>query len=164
MRAAEYMDDAVIHDGKTGAVVYTEKTRRIPAEGFQTMRDACPYDIPRRHPATGLISKCDMCFGRVSRGLLPMCVAVCPTGCMNFGERQEMLSLAEKRLAVVKKEHPDAALVDAGEVNVIFLLMDSADKYHEYASARHAPGMDRKAFLARLGAPLREGIRALSSL
>lgn len=162
--ALNYVDRAVFQDPQTGAVVYTEKTRKIPVEGFQEMRDACPYDIPRRDPATGLITKCDMCYSRVSRGLLPVCVKTCPTGAMNFGERQEMLALAEKRLAIVKREHPKAQLVDVDDVNVIYLLADDAEKYHEYAVAPGRPGIDRKAFLAKLGAPLRRSVRALSSL
>ena len=159
--AENYAEGAVFHDSKTGAVVYTPKTGRIPEEGFQDMRDACPYDIPRRDSVTGLISKCTMCYERVSRGLKPVCVNVCPTGCMNFGDRREMLDLAQQRLTLVKKEHPKAVLVDAGEVNAIYLLTDDPEKYYPYAAARFAPGMDRKAFLARLGTPLRKSIRSL---
>ena len=158
---SNYVEGAFIHDAGTGAVIYTDKTRQVSAEDFESIRSACPYEIPRRDPVTGLIGKCDMCYDRITRGMLPACVKVCPTGAMNFGEREEMLALAEKRLARVKKEHPNAMLADPADVNVIYLLMDDPMKYHDYAVAMFRPGLDRKAFLAKLGAPLRNSIRSI---
>ena len=38
-----------------------------------------------------------------------------PTGAMNFGERKEMLALANKRLGEIKKISPAAMLLDADE-------------------------------------------------
>ncbi len=161
--AADYAEGAVIHDSGTGAVIYTDKTRNISEEGFQNMRDACPYDIPRRDAVTGRMGKCTMCHERVARGLRPVCVNTCPTGAMNFGERDEMLALAKQRLAAVLKEHPEAVLTGAEDSRVIYLLMDDPKKYHEYAAAHVTHGLDRKAFLARLGSPVRKGLRALLS-
>lgn len=148
-----FVEGAIIHDKKTGAVVYTDKTREITASQFEEIRSACPYDIPRRDPETGLISKCTMCYERVVRGLKPVCVSVCPTGAMNFGERQEMLALAEERLTLAKKEHPQAMLADPDYVNVIYLLIDSPENYHRFSVAQKEFDMDRKMFLSRLGAP-----------
>jgi formate dehydrogenase iron-sulfur subunit len=102
-----------------------------------------------------------MCYDRLVRGLLPVCVQVCPTGAMNFGDREEMLGLAQKRLASVKKAHPKAMLADPDDVNVIYLLMDHPAMYHEFSVARYTPGLDRKAFLAQLGSPLRKSVRSL---
>lgn len=155
----DFVEGALIHDAKTGAVIYTAKTRKIALEDFETIRSACPYDIPRRDPVSGRIGKCTMCYERVTQGLQPVCVNVCPTGAMNFGERQKMLALAGRRLARVKMEHPNAMLADAADVNTIYLLMDDPMKYHRFSIARHQPGLNRKAFLARLTAPLRKGVR-----
>ena len=80
----DLVDGAIIHDTKTGAVIYTDKTRQLSEADFEEIRDACPYNIPRRDPATGQISKCTMCVERVVRGLLPACVKVCPTGRHEF--------------------------------------------------------------------------------
>jgi len=159
--AAKLVDDAVIHDQKTGAVLYTDKTKKIPADGFEIIRESCPYDIPRRNPKTGAIVKCTMCHERVARGMLPVCVKACPTGAMNFGERQEMLDLAQRRLAAARTEHPTALLADPDEVNVIYLLIDEPKHYHKYSVARNQSDMDRKVFLARLGRPLRRGLDAV---
>ena len=157
----DLVEGAIIHDKQTGAVVYTDKTRQIDEDSFEEIREACPYNIPRRDPATGRIGKCTMCNDRVVRGLLPVCVQVCPTGTMNFGEREEMLALARTRLARVKKEHPNAMLADPDDVNVIYLLVDDPMKYYEFSVAQFIPGLDRKAFLAKLGSPLRRGVRSL---
>lgn len=53
---------------------------------------------------------------------------------MAFGERDEILALAKKRLEVVKKTHPKAFLADPDEVSVIYLLAEEAEFYHEYAT------------------------------
>ena len=159
--AAKLVDDAVIRDPDTGAVIYTDKTKEITADGFEDIRAVCPYDIPRRDPATGRIVKCTMCNERVVRGMLPACVKACPTGTMNFGERQKMLDLAQQRLAAVRKEYPKALLADADEVAVIYLLADAPKNYHKHSVAQRNQDMDRKMFLARLGRPLRRTVETI---
>ena len=107
---------AIIQDEQTGAVVFTEKTAEI-VDG-NAVREACPYDIPRIDPETKRIHKCDLCNDRIHEGMKPACVLACPTGTMNFGEEDEMVQLAEKRLAEVKKRFPNATLGDEGTVLV----------------------------------------------
>ena len=146
---------AVIQDEATGAVIYTEKSKKLKPEDFEAVRDACPYNIPRRDEKSGLMQKCTMCFERLQAGMLPACVKVCPTGTMNFGEREDMLKLAAERLARVQKTHPKAMLVDPDDVNVIFIILDDPKYYHAGAVAERKSDMDRKAFLAGLAKPLR---------
>jgi formate dehydrogenase iron-sulfur subunit len=102
-----------------------------------------------------------MCNERVVRGMLPACVKACPTGTMNFGERQKMLDLAQQRLAAVRKEYPQALLTDADEVAVIYLLADTPKNYHKHSVAQRNQDMDRKMFLARLGRPLRRTVETI---
>jgi formate dehydrogenase iron-sulfur subunit len=109
---------------------------------------------------TGALVKCTMCHERITRGMLPACVKACPTGAMNFGERAEMLALAEKRLAAVKAEFPKAMLADADSVSVIYLLTDEPAYYHENAVAGLTRDLDRQQFLARLIAPLTRSAQA----
>lgn len=157
--AEGYLDGAVIQDEATGAVLFTELTAQLPAEAFEAIRTACPYDIPRKDEKTGLLRKCTMCFNRITNGMLPACVKVCPTGTMNFGERAEMLELAEKRLAEAKKTYPKAMLADADSVNAIFLLIDEPQKYHSHAIGVASRTLDRKQFLSNLLAPLRRPLQ-----
>lgn len=161
---ADIMEGALIHDEKTGAVVYTEKTEKMSEADFEQIRSSCPYDIPRRDPKTGRISKCTMCYERVSQGLKPACVAVCPTGTMNFGERADMLAMAEKRLKEAKKDYPKAMLADAESVSVIYLLIDEPQHYHPYSVAQHGFGLDRKMFLAQLGSPFRKTLNLFADV
>jgi formate dehydrogenase iron-sulfur subunit len=162
--AAKLVDEAIIRDQDTGAVIYTDKTKEISADGFEDIRAVCPYDIPRRDSASGRIVKCTMCNERVVRGMLPACVKACPTGTMNFGDRQKMLDLAQQRLAVVRKEYPKALLADPDDVNVIYLLIDAPKNYHKHSVAQRNQEMDRKVFLARLARPLSRSMNALLKL
>ena len=133
LAADAHVKGAVVIDKETGAVIFTEKTKKISKDGFLKMKEYCPYNVPRRNEKTGIINKCDMCLERVEAGHLPMCVKTCPTGAMNFGEREEIVARANNRLAVVKKEFPEAALLDAESVRVIYLITHKRDLYHHNA-------------------------------
>lgn len=129
-----YSPGAVVQDAETGAVVMTDKAvlhtavRRVNLESWQL----CPYNVPRMDEETGLWSKCDMCLDRVKAGMLPACVQSCPTGTMNFGDRDDMLTLAKKRLAEVRKTRPHAYLADPESVRVIYLCEAEPENYHKH--------------------------------
>ena len=59
----------------------------------------CPFDVPRFHQTTGKMAKCTLCVDRVSVGLEPACIKACPTGCLHFGTKEDMLELARGRVA-----------------------------------------------------------------
>jgi len=65
---------------------------------------ACPIQIPRYEWDAKLpyMKKCDMCFDRIRDGGVPACVEACPHEACIFGERDEMLRVAKKRLADCK--------------------------------------------------------------
>lgn len=130
-----YRHDAVSHDAATGAVVYNEHVR-IAGNVKLAPDQICPYNVPRQDADTGRWTKCDMCLDRVEMGLKPACVTSCPSGTMNFGDREDMLALAEKRLAEVKKTHPDAFLADPDNVRVIYLCESQAEDYHTHLVAQ----------------------------
>ena len=52
---------------------------------------------------------------------------------MSFGDREEIVAMANNRLAVVKKEFPEAALLDEDSVRVIYLITHKRDLYHDNA-------------------------------
>ena len=156
-KAATNDPTSVFHDPETGAVVYNNKTAKEP---FEMMRGACPYNVPRQDKKSKVVAKCDMCNDRVHAGLLPACVKACPTGTMNFGDRDEMLKLAAERLAVAKKEFPRAQLVDAESVRVIFLASDDPKLYAknlmaDAAGVRGPNGQTRQELFARLARPMK---------
>lgn len=161
--ADDIVEGAVIQDTDTGAVIFTAKTKEIGEDDAISIREACPYDIPRRDEQTGLMSKCTMCNERVKSGMLPACVKVCPTGTMNFGDRKDMLALAEERLAKLKKDHPKAQVVDEEYVSVIYLITEDPEYYHTFvvADAQDKRGMDRKKFLAKAASPVARVFKAM---
>jgi len=128
-----HVKGAVVIDKETGAVIFTERTKKISKGGFLQMKEYCPYNIPRRNEETGIINKCDMCLERVEAGHLPMCVKTCPTGAMSFGERDEILAKARDRLYTVKKEFPEALLLDEDSVRAIYLITHKRELYHDNA-------------------------------
>jgi len=156
------LPDSIIKDPETGAVIYTEKTVK---EDFGTIKNSCPYDIPRLDPKTRRIVKCDMCIDRVRNNMLPMCVKSCAMGAMSFGERADMLDKAAKRLAAVKRKFPKAQLCNAESVSTIYLIADEPARYHKYAvadasdSPKGVPGMTRQEMLAGMFEPLRRAAK-----
>src|SRR4030042_2131295 len=146
---------AIARNEATGAVVFNPKIKVKPAD-LKSIRESCPYDIPRWDERMGVMAKCTMCFARVKEGMSPACVKACPTGTMNFGDRKDMLEKANKRLAEVKGTYKDAMLAHPEDVRVIFLLVDDPKKYHKTAVAENTIGITRKVALNRLFQPLRD--------
>ena len=62
----------------------------------------CPFNVPRFHAETGKMAKCTLCVDRVEVGLEPACVKACPTGCLQFGTKQDMLALGALRVEQLK--------------------------------------------------------------
>ncbi len=120
--------NGIEQDKATGAVVMNRDTTRIGNK--VTSEELCPYNVPRMDAETGQWFKCDMCLDRVRDGRLPACVQSCPTGTMNFGDREEMLALAKKRLAEVQEKYPDAYLADPESVRVIYLCTAPPESYN----------------------------------
>ena len=144
-------ETAVYQDAATGAIIFTANTKGLNVD---EIIESCPYNIPRKGP-DGTLAKCDMCLDRVHNGLLPACVKTCPTGAMNFGERDEMVALAKSRLSTVKKANPKAALLDPDDVNVIYLVTEKPSLYHEFAVASNtAFDITRQVALRRMFKPL----------
>ena len=144
---------AITKDEETGAVLYSP-TVRVKTADFKTIRESCPYDIPRWNEKTGIMAKCTMCIDRLKEGLLPACVKTCPTGAMRFGDRNAIVDMAEKRLAEMQSRYKEAMLANAGDVRVIYLLVDDPARYHKFAVADNTIGITRKVALRRLFTPL----------
>jgi formate dehydrogenase iron-sulfur subunit len=149
---------AIFTEGASGAVIYTAFTRELDAA---EIRESCPYNIPRKAD-DGTLAKCDMCSDRVENGLLPACVKVCPTGAMNFGERDEIMDLAQEHLAVARQKYPKAVLLDPDDVRTIYLVGFDPNLYYEFAvAAARSYGITRQAALRKMFRPFNRAVSAL---
>ena len=141
---------AIFTNPSSGAVIYTANTSELDAD---EIRQSCPYDIPRQ-ATDGTMAKCDMCSDRVENGMDPACVKVCPTGAMNFGDRKDIMKLAQTHLAAAQKKFPNATLLDPDDVRVVFLVGFDPNLYHEYAVASATGyGISRHAALRKMLRP-----------
>jgi formate dehydrogenase iron-sulfur subunit len=149
-------ETAIYRDPDTGAILYTQNTKKLDADEIIA---SCPYNIPRK-AADGTLAKCDMCNDRVHNGLKPACVTACPTGAMQFGDRDEMLTLASKRLESVKQKFPNAMLLNPDEVNVIYLVAFEPSLYSKYAVASaDRGGLSRSVALRKMMGPFAKLLR-----
>ena len=85
----------------SGAVTYDASV----CVGCRYCMIACPFEIPTYEydkALTPRIMKCTLCFPRISKGLLPGCVEICPTEALTFGNRKELIRLAKERI----QKHP----------------------------------------------------------
>ncbi len=62
----------------------------------------CPFDVPKFNAKTGKMAKCTLCVDRVEVGLEPACIKACPTGCLQFGTKDDMLTLGRRRVEQLK--------------------------------------------------------------
>lgn len=105
---------------ESGAVVYDKTT----CVGCRYCMLACPWWIPKYEwdsvfPA---VKKCRFCIDLLEHGKEPACATACPSA-IKFGDREEMLALAKKRIA----KNPDKYVQhiygehEAGGTNVLYL-------------------------------------------
>src|SRR5205814_3960210 len=104
--------------------------------GCQYCVSGCPFDIPKFNSATKKVYKCTLCSDRVGQGLEPARIKSCPTGCLKFGTKADMLAVADTRARQLR-EHSgfaNAGVYDpssVGGTHVIYVLHD-ATKPEDY--------------------------------
>jgi len=64
-------------------VILVDEKRCI---GCRYCIQACPYGARYLNPVTEVADKCTFCYHRITKGLLPACVEVCPTQARIFGD------------------------------------------------------------------------------
>jgi formate dehydrogenase beta subunit len=73
----------------------------------------CPFNVPKLSKRTAKVYKCTLCLDRVSAGLEPACIKACPTGCLQFGSKSQLLDAAQKRVDQLKANgFPNAGIYD----------------------------------------------------
>lgn len=76
-------------------------TWELNCMGCRLCMISCPFDIPKFEydKAIPLIQKCNLCYGRFLKGLVPGCVEACPTEVLMFGTRRHLLEEGKRRIA-----------------------------------------------------------------
>ncbi len=61
---------------------------------------ACPFSVPKYEWEKAIpgVRKCIMCSKRVAEGKQTACAEICPTGATKFGDRDQLLEEAKKRV------------------------------------------------------------------
>ncbi len=89
-------------------------------------------EVPGKRVA-GTMFKCRGCIDRVQNGLEPACVTTCPPDALQFGDRAEMLAVADARVALLKERGEAKAQIynpeGVGGTGVIYVLTDDPEVY-----------------------------------
>ncbi|MEW5975846.1 MAG: formate dehydrogenase subunit beta [Acidobacteriota bacterium] len=95
----------------------------------------CPFDVPRLSPITKKVYKCTLCSDRTAVGLEPACIKACPTHCLTFGTRSDLVEMAHARARELRADgHQRAGVYNpqgVGGTNVLYVLRD-ATRPEEY--------------------------------
>lgn len=105
--------------------------------GCGTCTQACPFHVPHLDHHEGIVSKCSACttlgFDRVSQGLSPACAKSCPTGALEYGERDVLLEKGRSQVQKLKATgHVNAMLYGEHELSglhVLYVLDDKPEVY-----------------------------------
>jgi formate dehydrogenase iron-sulfur subunit len=106
---------------ETGAVLYDESK----CIGCRYCMQACPFEVPRYEwgSLAPRVQKCRMCYERVAAGGVTACSEACQFGATTFGDREELIREARKRIDENPGEYVDYiyGLNEAGGTSVLFI-------------------------------------------
>jgi len=119
-----------------GAVIYDSSK----CMGCRYCMMACPYGIPRYdwEQPVPYVRKCILCYDRIRTGGQPACTEACPTKATIFGDREQLLAEAHRRI----RENPGRYIgrvwgeEEAGGTSVLYI----SDQDLSFLTHGHALG------------------------
>jgi formate dehydrogenase iron-sulfur subunit len=121
----------------TGAIIRTEfdsvYIQQDVCNGCRACLSACPFGVVDVGD-DGKAHKCTLCYDRLQHGLEPACAQACPTDSIRFGDVDDLMALAERRVADLHAQGATDAYVYGkeeivGGLNCFFLLVDEPEVY-----------------------------------
>ena len=156
----------------TGALIRTEYETVVlqpdVCNGCGYCVPACPFGVVDRVPEDGRAGKCTLCYDRLEDGLEPACAKACPTDSIQFGPYDELVDVAQRRVATLHARGVEGAYLYgaadppeqqlAGGLGAFFLLTQPPERYGLPAQAE-SPVQENvvPATLAAIGAGLLAG-------
>ncbi|HIY25030.1 MAG TPA: 4Fe-4S dicluster domain-containing protein [Candidatus Brachybacterium merdigallinarum] len=165
----------------TGAIFRTEFGSVVVqgdvCNGCGTCVAACPFGVIERRddgtvsakverdeevPRLGTANKCTLCYDRLLAGEEPACSATCPTQSIRFGDHEELVPSARRRVQDLHAQgQTEARLYGAnprdgvGGTGSVFLLLDEPEVYglppDPQVPTQDLPGMFARVGLAAAG-------------
>lgn len=106
---------------ETGAVLYDESK----CIGCRYCMQACPFEVPRYEwdKLVPAVKKCIMCYHRIKEGEQTACAEACMFEATVFGDRDELIAEARRRIDEHPGEYIDYiyGLKEAGGTSVLYL-------------------------------------------
>ncbi|MBR1398126.1 MAG: 4Fe-4S dicluster domain-containing protein [Selenomonadaceae bacterium] len=114
----------------SGAVVIDED--KCVGCGYCTTN--CPFNVPRVDPDRNKSTKCDLCYDRIEKGMVPSCAKTCTAQAIEFGTIAEMRDLARSRIIAIKDNFPNANLYGVepngvGGTHMMYVLPEKPSVY-----------------------------------
>jgi formate dehydrogenase iron-sulfur subunit len=119
---------------------------------------SCPFGVIDRDHDDGRAAKCTLCYDRLEDGMEPACAKACPTDSIQFGDYEDLVDIAERRVATLHERGVEDAYLYrdlAGGLGAFFLLTEPPEVYGLPATAE-SPAQQNvvPATLAAVGAGL----------
>lgn len=137
VRACPVNPKAIEKDAVTGVVSVVESR----CTGCGECVIACPYSAMGYDSNEHHAVKCDLCADRRAQGQTTACVSVCPAKAIHFGQRDELLALAQGE-GRAPRDHDHFLL---GPATIYLERLPALDAKAENVPARVAPAEGRRA-------------------
>jgi formate dehydrogenase iron-sulfur subunit len=93
----------------------------------------CTYQVIGFDRAANVARKCTFCYDRITNGEIPACAKTCPTGAITYGERSELIPLAQQRVQQLQQAgNSEANLYGLEELNglaMMYVLESNPESY-----------------------------------
>jgi formate dehydrogenase iron-sulfur subunit len=99
--------------------------------------EACPFDAihvdAQFFNTQKKAGKCTLCYDRITNGHSPACVQACPTDCIKYGSRADLVKWGKERVALLKTRGFENAYLygenELGGLHQLYVLTDKPEKY-----------------------------------